>query len=196
LKKIAAAGEPTTFLTLTVNPTFGTSPEDRARHLVSAFRTMLKRASRKFTKQPLHYLAVFERTKKGEPHLHVLMRAPYIPQAWISETMAALINAPIVDIRKVHNRAVAAAYIAKYVSKGPQQFATLKRYWMTRGYHLTKVKRSKDADEWSSGWRVVRQSLYLLAEHWETFGHSVIWHDATTIYCLASTGPPSRDGPT
>ncbi len=95
-----------------------------------ALKILIKRARRKFTKSPIEYLAVFEETKKGEPHLHILMRAPFIPQRWLSETMDELINAPIVDIRKVGAAKNAARYVAKYVGKGPKPFAALKRYWL------------------------------------------------------------------
>lgn len=191
LKRTAAAGDPTTFLTLTVNPAFGEGPDDRARHLVHAFRTMLKRATRKFAKQPLAYLVVFERTKKGEPHLHVLMRAPFIPQRWISDTMAELIDAPVVDIRQVKNKAVAAAYIAKYVSKGPQQFGTLKRYWMTRTWRLSKIERRPRDESGASVWRVIQEPLWLFAESIIKLGHQVLWQgEHEFIHIPQAAAPP------
>ena len=50
LKRYAMDGNPTTFMTLTVNPQTGESPQDRAQALVDAFRIMIKRARRKFRK--------------------------------------------------------------------------------------------------------------------------------------------------
>ena len=100
LKRMATDGKPTTFLTLTVNPAIGQSPEHRAQELSDAMKILFKRMRRKFTKSPIEYMAVFEETKKGEPHLHMLLRAPFVPQKWISETMAELIASPIVDIRQ------------------------------------------------------------------------------------------------
>jgi hypothetical protein len=175
LKRTAQQGRPSTFLTLTVNPAHGQSPEGRARELVDAMRTMLKRARRRFKGNEIAYLAVFEETKKGEPHLHMLMRAPFIPQRWISDQMSELIEAPIVDIRRVTNPRLAAQYVAKYVAKGPKAFGSLKRYWKTKNY----VTRSKDEqerqNEKGSGWRPVNEPLFIVAEGWRTLRRVVAW---------------------
>lgn len=182
LKRLAADGKPTTFLTLTVNPETGQDPTERARELVNAMRIMIKRARRAFKQKTIEYLAVFEETKRGEPHLHMLLRAPFIPQRWISEQMDELIKAPIVDIRKVGSARAVAKYVAKYVAKGPKAFGDLKRYWHTKLYRLNKVdKPPKDADGFGC-WRIVQESLYLLAEGFRTSHRRVVWMNDTEIY--------------
>lgn len=182
LKQLAAAGHPTTFLTLTVNPARGQSPTDRARELSDAFKILVKRARRKFCKVKLEYLAVFEETRRGEPHLHILMRAPYIPQRWLSDTMAELIDAPIVDIRSVHGARHVAVYIAKYVGKGPKAFGTLKRYWTSQGYdsHPKGVDRIKP--EFGSQWYPVKRPLWLLASDYTDAGYLVIHNSDHRIF--------------
>jgi len=187
LKRLAANGKPTTFLTLTVNPATGQSPTDRARELVDAMRIMLKRAGRKFTKSRIEYLAVFEETKKGEPHLHMLMRAPFVPQKWISATMDELIAAPIVDIRRVTSARLAAQYVAKYVAKGPKSFGNLKRYWHTKRYDLAALDAPKSADERDSGWRVVRDPLFIIAELLLAHRRVVEWISAHEIFAPNGT---------
>jgi hypothetical protein len=195
LKRTARNGQPTTFLTLTVNPARGQSPEGRARELVEAMRTMFKRAGRKFRKQKLEYLAVFEETKKGEPHLHVLMRAPFIPQRWISEQMDELIAAPIVDIRRVTNANLAARYVAKYVAKGPKSFGSLKRYWSTPGYDLDKPTKEQRAQQKAQHWWVIDTPLWLLAEQWATFGRVVLWINDNEIIAPSDGASVVRAGP-
>lgn len=182
LKKMATDGQPTTFLTLTVNPATGESVDDRARALVDAMRIMIKRARRKFTKAPIEYLAVFEETKKGEPHLHMLMRAPFVPQKWISAVMDELIRAPVVDIRQVKSQRLVARYIAKYVAKGPKAFHALKRYWSTRGYDLDGKRRSEVDRERHSQWWPVQEPLFIVAEGWQALRRIVEWVSANEIF--------------
>lgn len=194
LKEMAAAGNPTTFLTLTVNPQHGQNAEMRARELADAFKLLMKRMRRKFVKTREEYLAVFEETKRGEPHLHVLMRAPYVPQRWISETMAELISAPIVDIRKVHGKRQVAIYIAKYVGKGPKAFGTLKRYWTSQGYVPKKPGRDRIKDEFGSPWYPVRMPLWILSDALRLAGRLVVQTNEHEIF--APNGRKrTRDGP-
>lgn len=182
LKKLATDGAPTTFLTLTVNPATGQDPTDRARELVNAMRIMMKRARRAFKQKTIEYLAVFEETKRGEPHLHMLLRAPYIPQRWISEQMDELISAPIVDIRKVGSARAVAKYVAKYVAKGPKAFGDLKRYWHTKLYRLNAPPKKKKDAEGFGAWRIIQDSVYTLAELYRASRRRVVWMNETEIY--------------
>lgn len=188
----AREGNPSTFITLTVNPIRGESAAERAAELVDAMRTMFKRARRKFTKQKLEYLAVFEETKKGEPHLHILARAPFIPQAWLSEQMAELIQAPIVDIRRVNSARGAAQYVAKYVAKGPKSFGSLKRYWSTPGYAVGCKRKQRAKDEWGSPWRIEQEPLFLLYEKWTSMGFAPEWDGDHTILLFAGVRKEER----
>lgn len=92
------------------------------------------------------YLAICEKTKAGEPHLHILFRSGFIPQKLISDWMNELEEAPIVDIRKIRNEKAAVAYVSKYIGKAPGQFGTFKRYFSTRGYEI-KDDEAGEADE-------------------------------------------------
>jgi hypothetical protein len=171
LKRMATGGQPSTFLTLTVNPAIGQSVEDRAQQLSDAMKLLLKRMRRKFVKAPIEYMAVFEETKAGEPHLHILMRAPFVPQRWISDTMNELIQSPIVDIRAVGSMKGVARYVAKYIAKGPRAFGTMKRYWTSAAYDLSAVKKEKPQDEWGSGWSVTHAPLWSLKQLWTDCGY-------------------------
>lgn len=132
----AAHGAPQRFLTLTVNPTIGSSPDERLSLLSAAWRTAVKRLRRHYGQKTIQYLAIVEATERGEPHLHILLRSPYIPQAEISNIMRELIDSPIVDIRKIKNTKELIRYVAKYVTKAPHHFGTGKRYWSTQAWEI------------------------------------------------------------
>lgn len=187
LKRDAARGNPSTFITLTVNPQNDETTTERAQHLTDAWRIVVKRARRRWPKEPLEYLAVFEETKKGEPHLHIVARAPYIPQKWLSDQMRELINAPIVDIRKVANKRAVALYIAKYVAKGPRAFGKLKRYWSSPRYAPKTVEKEARDPIWGSGWSAMEIPLWLLADHWRAMG---LWVIEENDHCI--TVDPER----
>lgn len=145
----AKAGKPRTFITLTSNPHTGGTPELRAQRLVNAWRHIVRtlRARPGFSK--LQYLAVMERTERGEPHLHILCRMPYLSQKWLSKEMEKLTGAPIVDIRIIKSQDAAARYVAKYVGKDPHCFEGCKRYWKSMDYkHPTRseLKAQRDPD--------------------------------------------------
>jgi len=73
-------------------------------------------------------------TKKGWPHAHILMRAPFIPQRLIASLWKSLTGASIVDIRKVHSERHVANYVSKYLSKSLVNIPHLKRWRTSRLY--------------------------------------------------------------
>lgn len=146
LRNEAYRGRPNTFLTLTANPKWGVSPEHRARSLKEAW-TRIHRKAKAFQKgKKLEYICIFETTKQGEPHLHILARSSWISQKWLSEQMETEMNAPIVDIRRLNNAKAASNYVSKYVSKAPEKFPGTKRYWRSLGYLIIPEKPWKNPD--------------------------------------------------
>jgi len=155
----AHAGAPNRFMTLTVNPSVGESPTDRRRLLSLAFANLVKRIRRLKPKVEFEYLAACEETKAGEPHLHVLVRSPYLPQSWISDQMRDLLDSPIVDIRAINSAKKAVQYVAKYITKAPAQFAAFKRYWMSRNWLPEGWADWEPDTPTAVKWRVVGRSL-------------------------------------
>jgi len=104
--------------------------------------TMARRIARAATLTPagaiteLHYMAFLERTKRGEPHLHILLRCPFVPQDWIAERMAALASSPVCWIEAVKGTNAAVRYVTKYVTKAPAQFGNAKRYYVSRRWRI------------------------------------------------------------
>lgn len=193
LKRFARDGNPTTFLTLTINPGIGESVEQRAQQLSDAMKLLVKRMRRKFVKEPIEYFAVFEETKKGEPHLHMLLRAPFVPQRWISDVMNELIASPIVDIRKVGSKHGVAKYVAKYVAKGPRGFGKLKRYWCSKGYAQGDAAQPKNKSPQAGLWSVWKEPLCVIADllrgHWQ----SVEWVGDHEFYSVGRWRPPKYE---
>ena len=180
LKGMARAGAPDTFLTLTVNPATGHTAAERARDLAKAWRLIRKRAMRRYGYKAIPFLAVFEKTKRGEPHLHILMRVKWLDQRWVSDVMRELIGAPIVDIRRVHSAKQAAAYVAKYVGKDPVTFAGCKRYWRSQDWELLAANDNGSDDCASSEWRVFQGSVEAYIE-WEClFGAQIVSQEGST----------------
>lgn len=139
----AMSGNPTTFITLTVNPAIFSSPAERARELVRAWRLTRAAMKRRWKLTRIPFLAVFEKTQRGEPHLHILARLPFMAQAWLSAQMQRLIGAPVVDIRRVRNVRDVARYVSKYVSKEPQMWEGCKRYWSSLDWRVRKRPRAE-----------------------------------------------------
>jgi hypothetical protein len=138
VKRAARDGKPNTFLTLTVSPKRYSSPDAAARDLKNAWLNLRRRMQKSFAMERPPFIAIFERTKQGWPHLHILMRCRFISQRWYSANMGELIGAPIVDVRFIQDASRVAAYVAKYVSKAPEAFNHCKRWWRSKDYELEK----------------------------------------------------------
>jgi len=181
LVELAQSGKPTKFLTLTVNPATGFSPEDRARALVDAWRDLVRRICKRQGISRFDYLCVFEATKEGEPHLHILARMPYVDQAWLSAQMGDLIEAPVMDIRAVKSQRHVAYYLAKYIGKDPHHFGTLKRYWTTRSWRVEFPVVEPENPIWTGLWYVCKWPLAVLAAGWKAKGWDVQMEDGTLV---------------
>lgn len=185
----AMDGAPTTFITLTVNPAFGFDAVDRARHLVRAWRHIVRAAKARYNYKKLPYFAVFEKTQKGEPHLHILCRVPWIDQDWLSKQMDRLMSSPIVDIRKVDNSRHAAFYVAKYLGKDPTPFGTLKRYWQTQDWQLYKPAPQERSEIDRQGWVYMPMALPSLIALYTHDGYRIVRSDAAEVW-FQRTAPP------
>lgn len=187
LQAQAAGGYPNKFITLTskLRPDSMTVDE-AARQLVHAWRMAIQRGKRDGIFKDIQYLAVFELTKNGWPHIHILARCEFLPKSWLSKRMAEYADSPIVDIRKVTSRRRAAWYVAKYTSKAPEKFQGCKRYWRTRRYTLTDVKKMKVSREGKKGY-IYPDYIEYHASFLERNGYKLTWtSDHSTI---ATPGP-------
>lgn len=188
----AMRGKPQRFITLTVNPNWYDSPEERARRLVKAWRLVRRRYLALRPSHKLEFLAVFELTKKGEPHLHIIARGTFIAQKWLSAQMNAEMGAPVVDVRAVKGAGEVAKYVSKYISKRNVKIDTLKRYW--RSIRYLEKSNAQERRERNAG-----ASFYLLDCHYWAYVANLqrigvtlkgIFNDVTMGEWEASQGPP------
>jgi len=170
---LAFAGRPATFLTLTVNPAEFETPAQAARALAHAWKLLVKRTRRQYKLQEFPFLAIFEKTRKGWPHLHVITRVKWIDQQWLSDQMADLINAPVVDVRRVFDAGRVAAYVAKYVGKDPHRFATCKRYWSSRNWDLRPQYDDLPDGEVEPIFDIIRFQIETIRESCERCGDNI-----------------------
>lgn len=168
-------GAPCTFLTLTFRIRDTCTPDEAAPMLTRAWRLCRLRLMRKFHWRKLPFFAVMEKTEKGWPHLHIMLRARYIPHKLISDIMKELIDSPVVGIEKITNKSRVAGYVAKYCGKAAAKFKTAKRYFQSQDYDIREESKEYDDTEALGGW--LRQSQHILA--WSTFqeeeGRKVEW---------------------
>ncbi len=191
LVALAKSGDPNTFITLTVNPAFGSSPFDRAHRLADAWRVIVRLVKAKYGYTELPYFCVFEATLNGEPHLHILARVKWISQKWLSEQMKRLMLAPVVDIRRVKNKNKLAYYISKYCGKEPHRFQTCKRYWTTRDYELTRFEPEPQPGRWHRHWQLEKVHIGQLADDWRSQGYEVT--DTRHRVLAWAQGPPDDE---
>lgn len=130
----AKQGQPNIFITLTSRRRRDWTADYAARRLAWAWRVIRAEYLREHGPHSLPFLCVFEKTKKGWPHLHIVGRCKWLDQKWLSSRMNALTGSPIVDVRRVSGTGKVANYITKYIGKDPSRFKGTKRYWRSQDY--------------------------------------------------------------
>ncbi len=183
----AKSGNPTLFITLTTHRRPGRSPDAAARNLAHAWRRFRRQYVKAHGKGSLAFLTVFEATRQGWPHLHIVARCKWIDQRQLSKFMGAEIGAPVVDVRRIKGQSEVAGYISKYIGKNPQRFAGTKRYWRSLDYLLPVAGYEAGAGANEPGWQVVRRALMAYVKALEPFFNVV---DLAPDYALLSYRRP------
>jgi len=164
------SGEPNRLLTLTVSPKIGGSPVARRKMLSHAWQVIQKRLFRRYGKENVAFFVVVEATQAGEPHMHVALRCPYVPQQLLSRWMDELLSAPIVDIRKIPNQKGVARYVAKYLGKEPQTFGSFKRYWHSKNWEVDQSAKPVKEKNPLITWTVDRRPRSEIYREWANLG--------------------------
>lgn len=105
--------------------------------ITRAFRAYVMRLRRRGWL--LGYMKVREYTKRGRPHLHLLLRLkPGVSEALLrlatTTWWAALFDSPVVDVAAVYSPPGAASYLAKYLGKDPQARYSWSWDWVWKGF--------------------------------------------------------------
>jgi len=169
----AKRGAPTLFITLTSKRRASLTPSQAAQALVDAWRIVRREYIREHGKGALAFLAVFEATKKGWPHLHIVARCRWLNQRWLSARMAELHDSPVVDVRRVHGQSKVAAYVSKYVGKNPHRFAGVKRYWRSLDYLFPVAETPYDPWDDCPLWHVEQRYWLFVADDMQAAGYEV-----------------------
>lgn len=148
-------GLPFMFLTLTVNPAFGINQEQRARRLKAAWVKWVREVRKEHGQEAVEYYYVFEAQKSGEPHMHIVGRWPRIEKEDISAWFEKEVRAPSTRIEGIKDAHKMCHYLAKYLSKGPTRFGTLKRYGYSRKYFIKAKPKPHEDPRWQGQWNIV-----------------------------------------
>lgn len=196
LKWKARCGAPNTFLTLTVNPARYETPTEAAQDLKKGWAKLRRRMDGELGIKQLPFIAVFEKTKAGWPHLHILMRCKYVPQAWISRNMQELIGARVADIRFIRGPRQVHSYVAKYVGKMPVRFAGTVRYWCSRNYLPKAANDDRSTGLFGRRPDIIGKPLYAYAAGLAEFGMaSTVWNGILYFGDRLGLVPPDHAGP-
>jgi len=105
---------------------------DAGKDIQASFRALVMRLRRRGLCSG--YVKVREYTRAGLPHLHVILRGPWLPVSWLSRVWAEIHLSPIVDIRAVRGSVGAASYLAKYMGKDERARYSWSWDWVWRGF--------------------------------------------------------------
>ncbi len=127
-------GAPTSLLTLTWDAKRPEAPEAARLEMARGWRTLVARVRRRWPAAEFEYFVVPEITRAGYPHLHIALRAPFIPHRWLSDAWNEIVGAPVVWIEAIRSHRYAARYLGKYLTKAEDRLGTTKRYWCSKGW--------------------------------------------------------------
>ncbi len=184
----AKAGNPDLFITLTSRRRPDLTPDQAAHFMVIAWRDVRRAYVAEHGPGSLPFLAVFERTKKGWPHIHIVARCKWLDQKWLSDQMRRLIGSPVVDVRRVYGTRKVAAYITKYLAKNPERFDGCKRYWRSLDYLEPEAQAALDPDEPLVTWEKLDTPWQETAAAFERAGFAVAYSRDHALVRLR--GPP------
>ena len=181
-------GNPTAMLTLTVSSKAYETPDDAARDLKRALVALRKRIARAYPGETMPFLAVFEQHESGYPHLHLLIRARYLPRDELVEMWKGITkHSWNVNIMHLGTRGLV-AYACKYIGKDLHGFAGCKRWWRSHNFdfppeedHIT----ARDRESWTR-WQA---DIRLLTSALRALGCTVEQPERERIKWLS---PPDR----
>jgi hypothetical protein len=128
------------FLTITSPGT--ETPAESLDQLARRWKRLHQRLIRRFG--AVEYVVIVELQGRGSPHLHVLVRGPFIPQRWLGSAAAAVGFGRVASVGRAHGGL--AGYLTKAIGPGtvadslPRGFQRVR--W-SRGWSIPVARRSK-----------------------------------------------------
>lgn len=181
----AKRGKPNLFVTLTSRRTPGGCPHAAARALSHAWRTVRREYIKEHGKGSLAFLVVFEATKSGWPHLHMVARCKWLSQKWLKKRMGELIDSKHVDVRRIRGLSKVAHYVTKYIGKNPHRFIGTKRYWRSLDYLFPSDEEEDIYDGIWNRWEVERFNWLTTIKYYVDEGYILAMgrHEAVLTRC-------------
>jgi len=145
LRAIATAGKPDMLLTLTHDTKQPLTPDEAAQQMTKALTAMFRWMHTRSKTANFGYLWVIERTQRGFPHCHALLRCQFVHHREISAKWKELTGASIIDVQRITSERQAANYVTKYLSKEPHKFDKTRRFGISKSWRQTDTDRTVDA---------------------------------------------------
>lgn len=164
---------PNLFITLTTSTRTAQDPTSAYFKANESISLLIKRWRRKFPNERVEYFLVWERTKAGWPHAHVLLSAPRVSKHWLSAQWKDLTGSYIVDLQQVHSHIHAARYLAKYLTKDPQVPAGQRKYRRSAAFFHQPQELSTERLKVVGGWRREPWNETVLFYQWVMSGYMV-----------------------
>lgn len=143
---------------------------------------LIKRWRRKVEGQPVEYFLVWERTKAGWPHAHILLSAPKVSKHWLSHTWRELTGSYIIDLQPVSSFQRAAGYLTKYLAKDPQVPPGQRKWRRSAGFFTKEEKLPSQRLPTVTRWEREPFDQLTVAYKWVSEGWFVGSHPDGYIY--------------
>ena len=169
----ARRGKPDLFVTLTSKNVPGADPSAAARKMVWAWRIIRAEFMKANGLASLPFLAVFEETKRGWPHVHIVARCKWLDQKWLAKRMGELTGSSICWVERLTSTRKIAHYVTKYIGKNPQRFTGTKRYWRSLDYLTPDPEQEEKQPSTNQRWERIDCSWVAMAGFFEAAGFQV-----------------------
>lgn len=124
--------------------------------------------------QRFEYFLVWERTKAGWPHAHILLAAGGVAKRWLSANWRELTGSYIIDLQPISSPEHAAHYLTKYLTKDPQVPAGFRRWRRSKGFFQTHLEPPIFKLPTKAKWQRQPNSTRLQALLWFNDGYALV----------------------
>lgn len=169
----ARRGNPTLFITITSKNVPAGDPSAAAREMVRAWRIIRAEHMKAKGLDALPFLAVFEETKRGWPHIHIVARCKWLDQGWLAKRMGELTGSPICWVERLTSARKVAKYVTKYIGKNPHRFNGTKRYWRSLDYLTPDPEQEETKPAAGVRWERIDCNWLKMATEFELVGFHV-----------------------
>lgn len=134
----ARKGSPNIFLTLTCDHRKYSNPDEAARDMKRGLVLLRRHIQRRWKVKNIPFIVVYEQHKSGWPHMHLLLRGPYMHWKQLRAVWTKILGAWSIDIRFIKHQSQVLFYVTKYIGKDLHGFKGCKRYWSSHNWLVIK----------------------------------------------------------